>query len=159
MDTTLAAGDLPLNAFLHLCETAVWPEVPLLLAFTAAEARFAPYRYDAGFLSQTDQGRIFGPSGELRWRQLATGLRVVYLGLSGVPEGLVSYCEHLQHLRRAKRRLLLWGVRTDLENEWLEQQIPHRLVYPLDTAVQRRGRVALVVEDWCDTAGIPRFSR
>ncbi len=156
---TLAAGDLTPNAFTDLCGTLTWPDEALLQAFTVAEARFDFYQDDAAFLHQTDQGRIFAPAAELRWRRMGDLMRVVYLGAAPAPAGLVPHPAALEGLTPARRTLLLWGVRTDQEPEWLEQQVPHRFTYPLSTAARSRSRVGLVVEDWCDAAGIPRFSR
>jgi hypothetical protein len=55
--------------------------------------------------------------------------------------------------------VILWGVRTDLKDEWIEQQVPHRFVYPIRSKVFSRGRVVLVIEKWLDANGIPQFNR
>lgn len=157
--TCLYSGDLPPNDFLRLLESHPWAQDALLMTFTAIEARFSRFAFDSTFLSQTEQGRIFCPLGELRWRRVEQYFRVVYLGEPPVPENLSDASHELEGLSQDRRQFLLWGERTDTANEWLEQQVPQRFSYPIETAEFSRGRVALIVEDWADRGGIPRFSR
>ncbi|MFH1114071.1 MAG: CRISPR-associated protein Csx19 [Pseudomonadota bacterium] len=157
--TYLGSGDLAPNDFLQLIQMCSLPEQSLLMAFSPVEARFVPFAYDGEFLTETEEGRIFSSSGELKWRRLDTFIRVVYLGEDPLPAGLADWSRELVGLSSCTRQFLLWGERTDTEPEWLEQQVPHRFCYPIETALFRRGRAALVVEDWTDRAGIPRFSR
>ncbi len=155
----LRSGDLSSKDFLQLIETYEWPEPPLLMAFSAAEARFGRYAFDNAFLSQTEQGRIFSAGGEIKWRQVEGLVRVVYLGKGPGPGHLTDYSQELAGLSPLSRQFLLWGVRTDTQSEWIEQHVPHRFSYPIDTARSPRGRVALIVEDWADRSGVPQFSR
>lgn len=155
----LCCADLPPGEFLQLVQNNPWPDDALLMASTAAEARFTRYKFDPEFFAQCDQGRIFSAAGEFRWRSLGRLLRLVYLGDAPVPETLADYSSELDGLVQSRRQFLLWGVRTDTKPQWLEQQVPHLFDYPVDTAQYSRGRAALIVEDWEDTAGIPRFSR
>lgn len=155
----LCSGDLSPQEFVKLVQDHAWPTDSILMAFSPAEARLQQFTSpDGSFLSRTDQGRIFSPEGELRWRRLSDEMRTVYLGDSP-PGGLPDCSAELDGLAPAIRQLLLWGVRTETDNEWLEQQVPHRFVYPVESARFARGRVALKVEDWKDSARISRFSR
>lgn len=160
--TCLYAQDLDLAEFIQLLRDATWPEDSILMAFSPATARFEFFQFDAHFLPTTDQGRIFSPIGELKWRRVNGRLRVVYLG---EPLPSLSLQNHPQELASLNpnpvyEELILWGVRTDLQNEWLEQQVPQFLVYPLVGATYPRGRVALKVEHWVEKERpIPRFSR
>jgi hypothetical protein len=155
----LGAGDMPMDAFLSLIARHAWPDDALLVAFTPAEARFDRFRHDVAFLMQTDQGRIFSSAGELRWRKIGSTMRVVFLGPGAAPEGLADHTGELAGLSVARRHFLLWGERTDSRSEWIEQQVPGPLAYPIETAVFPKGRAALEVEEWRDSAGISRFSR
>jgi hypothetical protein len=157
--TYLCTGDLPTNDFLTLVETHPWPKDVLLIVFTPAEACFDRYAFDKKFLAQTDQGRIFSATGELQWRRLDQVMRVVYLGDPPAPENLSDCSSALNGLLPSRRQFLLWGERTETKHEWLEQQVPHRFSYPIDATRFPRGRAALVMEEWADSAGIPRFSR
>jgi len=82
----------------------------------------------------------------------------LYLG-ECPPEGLPDFSEELQGLHSRYKTFILWGERTELKDEWLEQQIPQRIRYPLQTKEYNRGRVVLTIEQWVDDYGIPRFSR
>lgn len=157
--TRLCAADLTSADFLSIIESHAWPEDALLMAFTPTMSRFERLVFDRAFLSQTEEGRVFWPAGELKWRRIQELLRVVYLGAPPAPPPLTDFSEELKGLSPCLRQYLLWGVRTDTRNEWLEQQVPHRFSYPIETAKFSRGRAAIVVEDWTDKAGIPRFSR
>jgi len=155
----LCSGDLSPDRFLALIESHPWPEGAVLMAFTPAEARLMRFVYDSGFLSSTEQGRIFSHEGELRWRNIGKTIRMVYLGYSPIQNVLSDFSSELETLSPISQQLLLWGERTDSRNEWLEQQAPHRFDYPIDSAQFPRGRAALVVEQWVNAAKIPQFSR
>lgn len=156
--TCLLAQDLDPEAFLKLLAETSWPKDCLLLAFTPAAARLAPYAFDREFLAATDQGRVFGPWGELKWRRLEGLVRVVYLG-EDLSLHLTDYSYQLAELEAGEDTLYLWGRRTDLQNEWLEQQVPQRFAYPIGDKTLSRGRVALRVEHWGPPNGWPVFSR
>ena len=155
----LCSSDLSTDEFITVVKDYTWPEDALLMAFTPAEARFDRYTFDKVFLAQSDQGRIFSATGELQWRCLDRVMRVVYLGEAPVPEDLSNFSTELNGLSSSRRQCLLWGERTDTSDEWLEQQVPHRFSYPIDTARFPRGRAALIIQEWADSAGMPRFSR
>lgn len=157
--TCLYAADLEPDEFLSLVERHSWPDGAILMAFTVREARLSSFVYDASLLAETEEGRVFSPDGELKWRRIDQKFRVVYLGAHPGPAGLEDCSLELQGLTSDQRQYFLWGVRTDTQNEWLEQQVPQRFSYPISTGQFGRGRVALVVEEWNDAAGIPRFCR
>lgn len=113
-------------------------------------------------------GRLFAPSGELRWRLIPAlsphPVRTVFLGdqdwCSGLP-GPSQSPEDLKLTRlpaTADRSLemILWGTRED-DEEWLELQIPHRLRYPV--APGTGNYVHLQFETWVDKVGEPHFVR
>jgi len=155
----LHAGDIIVREFLELVGDFSWPEDALLSAFSPAEARFDFFHFDENFLSAADSGRIFFPDGELKWRKLGDSFRVVFLGKAPSPPGLVDFSSELAGLTAVKSEYFLWGERTEKEQEWIEQQVPHRFSYPLLGQKFSRGRIALVVEEWIDIAALPRFSR
>lgn len=137
-----------------------FPEDAIVLAFTPVEAVMGNFRPDASLVDRSEEGRVFSPEGELRWRRLGPVVRMVYLGDSMPNDpGWIDGSRHIAGLRPKYGDFLLWGVRSDLEPEWLEHQLPKRLVYPIRTAMYLRGRVKLVVENWVDASGIPRFVR
>lgn len=112
-------------------------------------------------------GRIFTPSGELRWRLLpALGercCRVVFLGdwASAALEAL-PLREELAALSRDEATYPLWGQQTKhTPGEWIDLRIPHRLRYPVDAETPARGRVIakVTVEIWKDTRGEAQFIR
>lgn len=155
----LLAADIDTDRFIDLVRNHPWPENTYLIGFAPGRARFERFRFDPEFLSCSDQGRIFSPQGELRWRRIDDLVRTVYLGEPPLPLVLEDYSHELAGLNPVVAGLLLWGRRTDSSDEWIEQQIPLRLQYPIDTADYPRGRVELVLERWVDNVGLPRFSR
>lgn len=157
----LHAEDLDLEGFLEIITETPWPQDSILMGFSPAEARFDIFRSEEcrSFIRSSDQGRIFSPKGEFKWRRAESKLRVVYLGLPPAPEGLSDYSDELKPLYAAKSELMLWGKRTDLQDEWIEQQVPHRFAYPISTKTKSWGRAALIVEKWLTKAKIPQFSR
>lgn len=159
MMSYLFANDLSTEDFLSLTQKHIWPQDALLMAFSPARFAFEPFVCDESFLSGTDQGRIFSPQGELRWRRCGDKMRVVWLGDAEAPEGLSNHSDKLENLQQEKKEIILWGIRTDLEFEWIEQQVPHRFAYPIKNGEFSRGRVALVTETWTDESGIPVFAR
>lgn len=144
--------------FSSILQHSEWPEDSLLMAFSINRFWFEPYKDQSGYLVQTEQGRIFSPRGELKWRYVNQGYRMVYLGEGG-PEPMEDLSYELEGLTASTRTFFLWGVRTDFENEWIEQQVPHRFEYPVYTAEYSRGRVKLQVQEWKNRAGVPCFAR
>jgi hypothetical protein len=155
----LYATDLPMADFLTTIKKFQFNEESLLLAFSPAQFKFQRYSLDESFLAATDQGRIFSPAGELKWRRVGKHMRMVYLGNQMPPGVFTDYSVQLEPLKAVKHQLILWGIRTDTRDEWIEQQVPHRFSYPVTGKQYSRGRLALVVESWYDRGGIPVFSR
>ena len=155
----LQSNDLQTDGFLNLLKEYSFPENALLIAFSPAQSYFGLYQFDHRFLSQTDYGRIFSPDGELKWRRVNGQIRVVYLGTKVPPPGLVDYSSKLEKLTTSKSELILWGTRQETKDEWIEHQVPHRFKYPVNSNKYPRGRVAIVVENWMDSAGFISFSR
>jgi hypothetical protein len=107
-------------------------------------------------------GRIFAPSGELRWRFIESlgkhCCRTVFLGNTDwTPNRLSERSEILQTLAPHTDRYFLWGQQTNVsDSDWVELSIPHRFRYPVDGSSKR---VRAVVELWCDDAGDLHFAR
>lgn len=158
--TVLLANDLDSKAFRELMNLMEWPGETLVMAFAPHRFWFEPLQEKTGFLENTEQGRIFSTRGEFRWRLIDCDLfRILYLG-EDIGNTQLQNCSHeLRDLTPKERRLFLWGERTDLEREWIDQQIPHRFVYPLFSENFPRGRVCLVLEEWLDNIRQPVFSR
>jgi hypothetical protein len=161
----LRTQDLALTDFIalvqryHAIAGQEFQTMPMILAFSPAQALFMTWDLDPSFLETTEQGRIFSAEGELKWRRINDRLRVVYLGEGPPLEELEDRSSELANLERHNSELILWGERNDLMNEWIEQQVPHRFCYPLRTTNYSRGRAAIMVENWTDAFGFARFSR
>jgi hypothetical protein len=122
----------------------------------------------AALLPRVTQGRIFAPSGELRWRLLpALGdrcCRVMFLGAGWAGAALegLPVRQELAGLSRDQETYPMWGQQTShTPGEWIDLRIPHRLRYPVDAAAPERGRVIaqVTVEIWKDGRGEPQFVR
>jgi hypothetical protein len=118
-------------------------------------------------VSQLTQGRLFSPTGELKWRCIpALGercCRVVFLGTWSFQclEMLARYPD-LEQLIRDEATYPLWGQLTKhTPGEWIDLRIPHRLRYPVEAQTPTEGRVIakLRVEIWNNTRGEPQFIR
>lgn len=155
----LHAQDLDLAAFLQMCAKISVPDEHLLMAFSPAQALFDFYHYNEEFLKTTDQGRIFITWGEYKWRRVGEMMRVVYLGDMPPLEGLRDFSNELEGLAPIQQTHILWGVRTDLENEWIESKVSPCFSYPITSHAYPRGRAALIVEKWVDSSGFPKFAR
>jgi hypothetical protein len=155
----LLVGHIHSEALSDLLADLGAPDTDLFLAFAPDRFWFEPWHGQAEGLERTDQGRVFGPQGELKWRQAKQGFQVVYLGDNGPQNWLQDASEELSSLHPAWREVFLWGVRTDLEQEWMEQQVPHRFDYPASSQKHKRGRVTIKLEEWRDKAGMPCFVR
>ena len=155
----LHAQDLDLAAFLKMCEKISESDEYLLMAFSPALALFDFYRYNEYFLKTSDQGRIFITWGEYKWRRVGEMMRVVYLGEVPPLAGLHDFSDALEGMTPIQQAHILWGVRTDLENEWIEPKVSPYFSYPITTSAYPRGRAALIVENWVDPSGFPRFAR
>lgn len=111
------------------------------------------------------EGRVFHPSGELRWRVIpATNgrtHRVVFLGeVAWLDERwLRDEQAELLELQPRTEVLFLWGEQTrQTPDEWVELRIPHRFRYPLEDERQSP-RVNLLADVWRDRRGEPHFLR
>lgn len=155
----LHAKDLSLEDFLTFLRNCSFPDDALLMAFSPDKAYFNLFQFDETFFMKIDQGRIFSPEGELKWRRLGDLMRVVYLGGVVLPFGLEDYSAEMEGLIPEQKEFILWGERTEKEDEWIEQQVPHRFHYPVSGKNYSRGRVALVMEFWMDSAGMAKFGR
>ncbi len=157
--TYLFAGDLPDDEATSFANAMVLTESSILMAFYPDRFTLKTITPEEIVLEKSEQGRIFSPESELQWRRIGGKLRLVYLGEMSPPEGLEDCSKELDGLEQEKKELLLWGKRTDLENEWIEQQVPVRFTYPITGNQFSKGRVKLVVEQWIDPSGHARFSR
>ncbi len=155
----LLVNDLTMEAFVGLLRGYECPDNPVLMGFSVSESCIRPYVFDEGFLAAAEQGRIFSLEGEIRWRRVGEKMRVVYLGARNFTDILTDRSDSLKNLEAKRSELILWGVRTDREQEWIEQHVPHRFSYPVSSDKFSRGRVAVEVENWFDGCGVPRFSR
>lgn len=159
MPSFLQSKDLNIKGFISLVQQYRFPEGSLIMAFSPARAVFEIFNMDESFLAATDQGRIFSPAGELKWRRIDAGMRAVYLGTQVPPGGLNDCSSEMKGLNPKLAEYVLWGERTNIKDEWIEQQVPHRFVYPVSGKEYPYGRVALVVENWHDSTEFIRFSR
>jgi len=154
----LCADDLDVQQLTALIKNNAWPDDALIMAFAPGRFCFDFYEFDEAFLTETDQGRIFSDKGELRWRRMDDLRRVVYLG-EAPPAGMTDCSETLQGHKPEIMERILWGRRTDTQDEWIEQQTPHRFQYPVVENKFSRGYAVLKIENWVDATGVPRFAR
>jgi hypothetical protein len=120
-------------------------------------------------LAQAQAGRLFAPSGELKWRVLPTPApprcRVVFLGNPDWLPGRLHVRDELDRLGMTSsvESAILWGQKTGAsDGDWIELRIPHRFRYPvseLDAAPGGGVGVRVWTEVWCDRAGDPHFIR
>lgn len=141
----LYADDLNPDGFIEMVRKTSFPENSFLMTFSPAQAYFVPFRFDESYLIGTDQGRIFSPQGELRWRRIGDKMRVVYLG-DKPPEGLEDHSTEMSGLKSEQSRFILWRIGIAKKAAWIFKQFPE-------------GQVSLVVERWLDSSGLARFSR
>lgn len=160
--TKLYSADLSGADFIGLIENISWPEKEnFLMAFSPVEARFEYYSFVPNFLEQTEQGRIFSPDFECKWRKIDKIFRVLIMGNfpDKIPTGFTDHTELLADFHPRNRRFFLWGERSDNKcDEWLEQQVPHRFSYPFAGA-GRKCRIFLSLQEWSDQYGNVNFSR
>lgn len=119
-------------------------------------------------LSRATAGRLFAPSGELRWRVIPSlgdrCCRVVFLGKTDWLPGRLRPRTELGGLTSSSDGFILWGQQTrHSPGEWIELRIPHRFRYPVQTATPsgdgERVGVRVRVEVWSDGIGEPHFVR
>ncbi|OQX24702.1 MAG: hypothetical protein BWK80_19380 [Desulfobacteraceae bacterium IS3] len=141
----LHADDLNTEDFVEMIRKASFPEKSLLMTFSPAQAYFLPFRFNESYLIGTDQGRIFSPQGELKWRRVGDKMRVVYLG-DKPPDGLEDYSTKMSDLKSEQSCFILWRIGIAKKAAWIYKEFPD-------------GQVAIVVEKWLDLYGSARFSR
>jgi hypothetical protein len=141
----LHANDLSSDDFIEMVRNASFPEKSLLMSFSPAKAYFVPFLFDESYLVGTDQGRIFSPEGELKWRRIRDKIRVVYLG-DNSPDGLENHSTEMSGLKSEQHRFILWRIGIAKKAAWIYKEFPE-------------GQVYLVVEKWLDSSGSARFSR
>lgn len=124
----------------------------------------------SNLLPRAEDGRLFSPNGELRWRRISHGdrtvWRTIYLGQSDWIGDRLSSRSELNDLQLESHRTsyFLWGQRTGPGDgtgiaEWIELSIPHRFRWPLQEDQPPGTRVMLEVEQWTDPAGQMHFQR
>ncbi len=139
----LHANDLVTDEFIELIRNSSFSEDAILMAFSPAEARFLPFEFDESFLAETDQGRIFSPGGEFKWRRIGNKIRAVYLGNEPF-HGLEDYSGEMEGMTSGQSEIILWRIGFDSKTKW---------IYKNDR------QVVIVVEKWLDSSGLARFSR
>jgi len=155
----LYSNDLDVDSFINIIESMNFNETPLMMAFSNSNAVFERYKFDETFLSETDNGKIFSPEGELKWRRIDNQMRVVYLGNQEHIDGLNDYSSEIKDYKTKYSNLILWGKRIGQQKEWFENQVPNLFPYPITEKKYSQGRVAIVVESLIDSTGKIQFSR
>lgn len=144
-----------------------WPSTQGTVRVQAANRQPVAEKIE-GFLPRVIAGRVFSPSGELRWRVLPAlgerSCRVVFLGepWGGAGIGSLQSRNELDGLTPVDRRYPLWGQQTHITpGEWIELRIPHRLRYPISSGTSGQGRViaTLRVQLWKNRRGEVQFLR
>jgi len=123
-------------------------------------------------LRRAYSGRVFAPSGELRWRVLPmlgqSAWRTVYLGEDLPCVALLQPSKELQGLQPTSAEYPLWGLLTAATRrndgqagDWVELRIPHRFRYPVAVPKESPAPIAVkaCVEQWCDARGDLHFMR
>lgn len=107
------------------------------------------------------RGRIFSEAGEVKWRKIGNKYRTVFLGNQDlVGTYLDDYSCKLEGLLEPPPcKYVLWGERTKLKNEWVEQVVPHRFKYPFNDGNFSDGRLVLVIKELRDSSMQTIFNR
>jgi hypothetical protein len=135
--------------------------VPLAVLSSPADIRFG-WVEDVGETQRYPRGRVFGPSGELRWVPSCRGRHLVLLtDEEAVP---ASLCElgfddavALDLVAEEPKAYLLWG-QLESDGRWRDGRIPRDLVYPLEEWSEGV-RAWLTVRRYRDHEGIVQFIR
>jgi hypothetical protein len=186
MESCIRSGDLSTGGLLELLQVIAFPAGETVRCYLAAPDGWAfdywpgtegNVRWNRAARSQQEapvgetlarltEGRLFAPSGELRWRNLPINgplrCRTVFLGRAVVETPGLEDRSHLESLTPHRQDLLLWGQQTSQSpGEWIELRIPHRLVYPVEVKPVDGGRIGvkLNVEVWTNRSGEPAFQR
>jgi hypothetical protein len=156
----LFANTVDFEQFIRVIKSCQHMENGVLMSFSPAQNVFEKFHLKEKELLKTQEGRIFAESGEIKWRRIDRDMRMVYLGAQQDFDCLNDHSKHLKPVIEKRRSdIILWGERTHLENEWIEQQVPHRFNYPIDGNLFAKGRVAIEVENFFDNRGVALFSR
>jgi hypothetical protein len=187
MGATLKAGDVLPAELLELVgqirvteDVRIWVEGADGWALDYWAGPEAPVRWCAAgreadplagreVLARSQAGRIFAPSGELRWRCLPSPspprCRVVFLGEHDWLPGRLAVRDEIERLdlTPAVDSAILWGQKTTAsDGDWVELRVPHRFRYPVpDPGVDAGVPVGVRVwtEVWSDRWGEPHFIR
>lgn len=187
MRAILKAGDIPATDLAELIgqvqapdETRIWADGFDGWALDYWAGLDAPVRWCAAgrlpatlmgreVLARTQAGRIFAPSGELKWRNFHTPdapcCRLVFLGESDWLPGRLVIRDELDRIGMTAsiESAILWGQKTGpSDGDWIELRIPHRFRYPVpDIAAGPGGGIGVKIrtEVWSDRWGEPHFIR
>ncbi len=119
-------------------------------------------------LPRVTSGRVFAPSGELKWRNLPSlgerCWRAVFIGDRWPASGFNAMQEATDLTALSLERVTypLWGQQTRrTPGDWIDLRIPHRLRYPVRSMAPDQGRLItkIELELWKDTDGEPQFIR
>jgi len=157
--TVLCTADLDLPSFIGIIKDNPLLPSPFSMIFSPAEAKLDLFHFDETLFSESMQGRLFSPEGELRWRRIDGYMRTVYLGVGPAFELFEDCSDELTGLKRQIEEHFLWGKYYDPTEEWIEQQVPHRFKYPLEGGRHPNGRVKLLTEAWSDVTDQTMFQR
>ncbi len=112
----------------------------------------------AAEISAYDEGRVFAPIAELRWRRTATG-RFATLLLTEDQGRLPSTWQRLGtcwQAHSAEKPITLWGTRQEGWPHWTEVRLPRPLSYPV---AKTAGNVCLAWIAYRDAQDTTRFIR
>ena len=116
---------------------------------------FEKYSSEAN-LDIWEKGRVFGETGEVKWRKIDEEYHAVYLGKSPL-EGILEKqnfndeLEEPEEPEERERSYFLWGAKTkDKSDEWMELRIPRLLNYPVKG---EKDRVKLKVVEYINKSG------
>lgn len=159
MPPFILSRDFVPDEFIAFIDQHHFPETALIMAFSPSETVLETWSNSISIESFSENGRVFWPEGELKWRKIDGMIRAVYLGSEPFTDKMEDYSSEWKDLKCQPHEFILWGERSDTEYEWLEQQVPHRFNYPIDGKKYSMGRIALVIENWTDPSGFVLFSR
>jgi len=156
----LKAKDLDRNSWKALIDNLPAPDGTCMIIETIEKLRFEVFDAKGIPFESCIRGRIFHPEGELRWRLIDGHYRTVFLGNADwIGDILIDAPSELKELNPQVCNMILWGRRRDMEDEWIEQAVPHRFHYPLEGGNISQGRLKLITENWYDSFGRLVFSR
>lgn len=112
----------------------------------------------AAEISAYDEGRVFAPIAELRWRWTSNGHCATLLlteDPSRVPDAWQRLGSSWQ-AHSAEKPIALWGARQEGWSYWVEVRLPRPLVYPV---AKTTGDVCISWIAYRDTQDTTRFIR